>query len=108
MRSVWAIAGITGMLACHVHAGELTPADMDAGRSLFSATAVPACAICHTLKDAGAEGTIGPSLDALKPDASKVRTVLKSGLGVMPAYDSLTEAQIETLSKYVSHVAGAP
>lgn len=106
MKSFWAIAGFTSILACQVHAGELSAADLDAGRSLFSATAVPACAICHTLKDAGAEGTIGPSLDAQKPDAAKVRTVLKTGLGVMPAYDMLTEAQIEALSAYVAQVAG--
>ena len=108
MKPFWAIAGFMGVLACQVQAGDLSSADLDAGRSLFNTTAAPACAICHTLKDAGAGGTIGPSLDALKPDAAKVQTVLKTGLGVMPAYDMLTPAQIETLSTYVSHVAGEP
>ena len=79
---------------------------LDAGRVLFNSGATPACAICHTLKDADAEGTIGPSLDALKPDAARVRTVLKSGLGVMPSYEALTDEQAQALSNYVAAVAG--
>jgi mono/diheme cytochrome c family protein len=34
-----------------------------AGKQIFTATAQPACATCHTLKAAGATQTIGPNLD---------------------------------------------
>jgi mono/diheme cytochrome c family protein len=35
----------------------------DAGKQIFTATAQPACATCHTLQEAGATGTVGPNLD---------------------------------------------
>jgi len=104
MKPSWAIAAAGCLLAWQAHATG-PAADLEAGRTLFNNTATPACAICHTLKDAGAEGAIGPSLDALKPDAARVRTVLKTGLGVMPAYEALTAEQIETLANYVARVA---
>ena len=47
-------------------------AQMQRGKQLFTSAAVPACAVCHTLKDAGAEGAIGPVLDELQPDAARV------------------------------------
>ncbi len=69
---------------------------------------MPACALCHTLKEAEAEGAIGPSLDDLKPDAARVAKALRNGIGQMPAYrDRLTEQQIETLSRYVARATGA-
>jgi sulfite dehydrogenase len=78
------------------------------GRLLFKQSAVPACALCHALKDAGAEGAIGPSLDDLKPDAARVAKALRNGIGQMPSYrDRLTEQQIETLSQYVARASGA-
>ena len=46
------------------------------GKKLFTTLAVPACAVCHTLKDAGAEGAVGPVLDELKPDAARVSKAL--------------------------------
>ncbi len=81
---------------------------MAQGRLLFKQSAVPACALCHTLKDAGAEGEIGPNLDELKPDAARVAKALRNGIGQMPAYrGKLTEQQIETLARYVAQASGA-
>jgi mono/diheme cytochrome c family protein len=57
--------------------------------------------LCHTLKDAGATGVIGPSLDELKPDAERVRKVLRTGIGQMPAFTQLTQAQVEALARYI-------
>ena len=34
-----------------------------AGKEIFTTTAQPTCASCHTLKEAGATGTVGPDLD---------------------------------------------
>ena len=76
------------------------------GRVLFTRTAVPACAICHTLKHAGAEGAIGPSLDELKPDAARVEKAIRNGIGQMPANTVLTDDQIKLLARYVAGVAG--
>ncbi|MCM5681201.1 cytochrome c [Schlegelella sp. S2-27] len=78
------------------------------GKRLFIGGAVPACAVCHTLKDAGSEGAIGPVLDELQPDAARVAQALRTGLGAMPAYgEKLTEVQIDALAYYVSRASGA-
>ncbi len=37
--------------------------DPAAGKEIFTSTAQPQCASCHTLKEAGATGTVGPNLD---------------------------------------------
>jgi sulfite dehydrogenase len=71
------------------------------GRKLFTSV-TPACALCHALKDAGAEGAIGPSLDELKPDQERVVKALKNGIGQMPAFTHLSEAQIQALARYVA------
>ena len=74
------------------------------GRKLFTAV-TPACALCHRLKDAGASGAVGPSLDELKPDRARVAQALKNGIGQMPAFTQLTEAQVEALARYVEQAA---
>ncbi len=81
-------------------------AQMTLGKQLFIAGAVPACAICHTLKDADAEGAIGPVLDELQPEAARVAKALRTGLGAMPSYSGkLTDAQIDALATYVSRAS---
>lgn len=82
-------------------------AQRELGKQLFTTGAVPACAVCHTLQDAGTEGTIGPVLDELKPDAARVAAALRGGLGVMPSYgESLSAEQIEAIARYVSFASG--
>ena len=82
-------------------------AQMALGKQLFTQAAQPACALCHTLRDAGSEGAVGPVLDELRPDATRVANALRNGLGNMPAYkDSLSEAQIQALALYVSRASG--
>jgi mono/diheme cytochrome c family protein len=72
----------------------------EAGRRLFT-TVTPACAVCHALKDAGAAGAVGPSLDELKPDAARVVKALRNGIGQMPAFPHLTDEQVQALARYV-------
>ena len=80
---------------------------MALGKKLFIG-AIPACAICHTLKDAGAEGAVGPILDELKPSEARVLKALTNGLGNMPSYRaSLSAEEIAALASYVSRVTGA-
>jgi len=73
------------------------------GKSIFQKK----CASCHTLKDAGATGTIGPNLDLLKPSFPVTQNQVIHGGGAMPAFRGvLTDAQITAVAKYVSSHAG--
>ncbi len=94
-----------GLLSSTAYAAD---ANLEAGRLLFTQGAKPACAICHTLADAGAAGEIGPSLDELKPDEARVIKALKTGIGQMPAFTALTDEQMQILARYVSQVTKAP
>ena len=84
------------------------------GKALFTSSG---CNACHTLKDAGATGTVGPDLDnVLKgqtPDFIKTSIVdpnkqIAPGFqpGIMPQNfaQQLTPAQIDALVKYLSDV----
>jgi mono/diheme cytochrome c family protein len=65
------------------------------------------CAVCHTLKGAGATGTIGPDLDKVRPSASTVSSIVSSGGGAMPGFlGKLSPAEIAAVARYVSSVAG--
>src|SRR4051812_15344109 len=79
------------------------------GRALFIGGATPPCATCHTLKDAGATGNIGPVLDELRPDEARVIAAVRGGIGAMPSFaTTLTEAQIRAVARYVAKAsAGA-
>jgi cbb3-type cytochrome c oxidase subunit III len=93
---VAANAGVSGFAVSKAVSG-------NNGKSIFTSQ----CASCHTLKDAGATGTVGPNLDQLKPPFSLVRTQVTNGGTVMPAFKGkLTDAQITAVAKYVSSVAG--
>jgi len=73
------------------------------GKDIFTAN----CGSCHTLADAGTSGTVGPNLDQLKPPLAIVQHQVINGGTVMPAFKGkLTPAQITTVAKYVSSVAG--
>jgi len=79
----------------------------DLGRRVFTQIAQPSCALCHTLEAAGATGTLGPSLDELKPDKERALHVLRHGSGVMPPFaDKLTPEQIEAVAAFVARAAG--
>lgn len=80
-------------------------AQMALGKKLFT-TATPACAVCHTLKDAGAEGAIGPVLDELQPDADRVTRAMRNGIGSMPSFKgTLSDAEIAAVALYVSRAS---
>jgi cbb3-type cytochrome c oxidase subunit III len=81
--------------------GKITATD---GKSIFAAAG---CTGCHTLKDAGATGTVGPNLDQKKPPQQLVVDRVTNGKGAMPSFkDKLSAAQIQAVAKYVSSVAG--
>jgi cytochrome c6 len=76
--------------------------DFILGKKLFSAT-VPPCGICHTLKDAGSEGAVGPILDELKPNQLRVINALNNGIGAMPSFkEKLSQEEMKAIAIYVS------
>jgi cytochrome c6 len=78
------------------------------GKKLFLETAVPTCAVCHTLADAGSTGDVGPVLDDIKPSTLRVLNALKSGLGQMPSFQGLlSEAEMQAIALYVAKASGA-
>ena len=87
--------------------GFADPAKLKAGKDIFNGKGM--CAGCHVLKDAGANGNIGPSLDQLKPSMGRVTAAVNGGLGIMPAFGAtgmLTPKEIEAVSFYVATNAG--
>ena len=82
-------------------------AKMLKGLEIFNETA--ACAGCHTMKAAGAEGNVGPNLDTVDLTLESVVDMVTHGLGVMPAYGEegiLTKEEIDIVSFYVANSAG--
>jgi mono/diheme cytochrome c family protein len=76
------------------------------GKQLFVAGTTPSCATCHAFKDAAAVGGVGPDLDALQPDAARVRNAVRNGFEAMPAFGHvLSDAQIDALARYVERAA---
>jgi mono/diheme cytochrome c family protein len=66
------------------------------------------CGTCHVLEDAGTSGQIGPPLDPLRPNKSRVLTAIKeggTGTGTMPA-NIVTGKEAQDVSEYVASVAG--
>ena len=61
------------------------------------------CATCHSLKDAGSNGNIGPNLNEIRPDLGRVKNAVINGIGVMPSLlGILNEEEIDAVSYYVS------
>jgi mono/diheme cytochrome c family protein len=82
--------------------GGSSGADLAAGKSAFVAT----CGGCHTLKDAGTTGKVGPDLDSLAPlTAERVAAQIKKGGGPMPPQLLTGKAAADTAA-YVASVAG--
>jgi mono/diheme cytochrome c family protein len=77
--------------------------DFTAARDTFKST----CGTCHTLKDAGTNGTVGPNLDTLTPhpDLARIEQQIANGGAVMPA-GLLKGAQATAVATYVEAVAG--
>ncbi|SMC55854.1 sulfite dehydrogenase (cytochrome) subunit SorB [Polynucleobacter kasalickyi] len=81
--------------------------DFILGKKLFS-SAIPPCGICHTLKDAGSEGAVGPILDELKPSQLRVVTALNNGIGAMPPFKGkLSPEEINAIAIYVSKASAS-
>jgi mono/diheme cytochrome c family protein len=66
------------------------------------------CGSCHTLASAHSDGTVGPNLDQLEPDAATVARQVRNGGNGMPAFGSkLTAPQIAQVAAFVSSTSSA-
>jgi cbb3-type cytochrome c oxidase subunit III len=87
-----------------VQGGGGGPGKATSGKQVFQTAG---CTGCHTLKDAGASGTVGPNLDQAKPPSSLVVDRVTNGKGAMPSFKGqLSDAQIQAVAKYVASTAG--
>ncbi len=78
--------------------------DATAGKQVFQSAG---CAGCHTLKDAGATGTVGPNLDQAKPALSLAVDRVTHGAGAMPNFTGqLSTKQIADVTAYVVSKTG--
>jgi mono/diheme cytochrome c family protein len=76
-----------------------TVGDPTAGKAVFTSAG---CSGCHTLKAAGATGTVGPNLDQLKPAEDVVKNQVIHGGGPMPAFKGkLSDKQIQDVAAFV-------
>jgi mono/diheme cytochrome c family protein len=75
------------------------------GKTIFTTT----CGSCHTLKEAGTSGEVGPNLDELEPNLETVEHQVINGGGPMPAFGKegiLSSQEVKAVATYVSSVAG--
>jgi mono/diheme cytochrome c family protein len=80
------------------------PAGGRDGKAIFASAG---CGGCHTLAEAGTDGTVGPNLDEAKPSKELAVDRVTNGQGGMPSFkDDLSEAQIDAVAEYVSSAAG--
>jgi mono/diheme cytochrome c family protein len=78
--------------------------DPAAGKKIFVSAG---CVSCHTLKDAGATGTVGPNLDQAKPDYRLATARVTNGKGTMPSFKGqLTDQEIANVAAYVVKATG--
>src|ERR1700761_3744402 len=83
--------------------GSEESAEFAEGEAIFTGT----CGSCHTLKEAGTSGQVGPNLDELEPSQAAVEKQVTKGGGGMPAFGkTLSEDEIRTVALYVSVLAG--
>jgi mono/diheme cytochrome c family protein len=102
--SVGGQSTVSGQSKASGQSGQSNGGSQTAGSAVFASAG---CSSCHTLKAAGATGTIGPDLDQQRPSAATVAGIVRSGGGAMPSFSGkLSDAQIAAVAAYVSSVAG--
>jgi mono/diheme cytochrome c family protein len=98
------VTGVTAQKQTTTIPAQYKNGDANAGKQVFETAG---CKGCHTLKDAGATGTVGPNLDQAKPPLSKVVTQVIHGGGAMPPFKGqLSTKQIADVAAYVVKASG--
>ena len=76
------------------------------GRQVFTESQ-PNCGACHTLKETGSQGAIGPNLDTLRPHEANTIAAVTQGVGIMPSYrETLSAEQIKDLALFLAEATG--
>ena len=102
-----ALAIVAVPLASAFAADEPAPAALSAeqvakGRQLFSDNG---CNACHTLADANAAGTVGPSFDGDTPlDKALAVETITNGRGPMPNFGWMDAKDIDLVAAYIVQV----
>jgi mono/diheme cytochrome c family protein len=97
------VSGVTTQGTAAVPA-QYKDGDPTAGKKVFLSAG---CTGCHTLKDAGSTGTVGPNLDQAQPALSLAVTRVTKGAGAMPSFKGqLTDKQIADVTAYVVKATG--
>jgi mono/diheme cytochrome c family protein len=79
--------------------GEEGGGDAAAGEEIFASAG---CGSCHTLEEAGTEGTVGPNLDDSQIDeAGAVQQITGGGGGMPPFAGELSEQEIQDVAAFV-------
>ena len=83
-------------------AAALSEAQVTKARQMFVDNG---CVACHTLADAGAAGTVGPSFDGnANLDKAYAIGVITDGRGPMPSFSWLGDQDIDLIAAYVVQV----
>jgi mono/diheme cytochrome c family protein len=92
-------AGVGGLTTV-AHAEDAKATDLvSVGRDLFNGNS---CSACHTLSDAGATGSVGPSLDNPNLTHDAIVSRVEMGGGPMPSFSGqMSEADISKLADYI-------
>jgi cytochrome c553 len=73
--------------------------DAAAGEEIFASAG---CGSCHTLEEAGTDGTVGPDLDDSQVDqAAAVQQITGGGGGMPPFEGQLSEQEIQDVAAFV-------
>jgi mono/diheme cytochrome c family protein len=103
VRAASAALALTALLAGCGSGGSGTSSTVapQSGKTLY----VAQCGACHVLADAGTEGSVGKSLDVVRPSYGAVLTAIADGPGAMPE-ELLRGRDAREVAAYVAGVAG--
>lgn len=91
------------LLAASANAKDGAAVDREAARDLFHSYS---CSACHALMDAGAGGSVGPTLDNPALTRDSIIDKVTHGQGAMPGFGGqLTDEEIALLADYIVEVS---
>lgn len=104
MKRIAPLLAVVGLLGAGCGGDDAPRGDPVAGEEAAE-RAEPSCDRCHTLAGAGWTGDIGPNLDDLRPGYGRVLEAVRTGPGLMPAYDGLPNRRQHDIAAFVSQAA---
>ena len=100
--AVIAVPAAGALAAAEEKPATLTAEQVTKARQMFQDNG---CNACHTLADANAAGSVGPSFDGnANLDKAHAVQVLNNGQGPMPSFSWLGEEDIDLIATYLVQV----